>query len=186
VAEDIPDGVSVLIVDDEENLADMFAAYIHDVETVDVAYGGAAGKEAVDDSYDVVLLDRLMPPVPGDDVLEYMDAADIDCRVALVTAVDPDFDIVELSIDDYLVKPVSREELRTTVRRLARLGEFDERRQELTSKKSKRNALKIKKSPEELDASEKFDALEGEIEALEAEIESISQEIDVEDIDVPL
>lgn len=181
---DIPGDISVLVIDDEENLADMFAAYLADIDDVTVAYGGEAGIEALDGSHDVVLLDRLMPVVSGDDVVEYIEESGFDCRIALVTAVDPDFDIVDLDIDDYLVKPVTRDELRESVARLAQLSAFDRQVRTLTSKKSKRNALKSKKSPEELESSDRFDGLEGEIADLEAEIESIAAEVDVDDVDV--
>jgi len=78
----------------------------HEVRT---AYSGEEALEKVDEDVDIVLLDRLLPDLPdlpGDEVLERVRERGLDCRVVMVTAVDPDFDIVELPVDEYIHKPV--------------------------------------------------------------------------------
>lgn len=170
----------VLIVEDETDLADMYAAYLPEYDT-DVAYGGEAALETLSEQYDVVLLDRRMPVVSGNEVLAGIEEEGFDCRVAMVTAVNPDFDIIDLRIDDYVVKPVTQDELRETVKRLLKLDEYNERMRELTSKKLKRNVLQLEKTRAELSESEDFDRLESEIDALESEIDSLADDLDVED-----
>ena len=80
----------------------------HDVRT---AYGGEEALEKADEDVDLVFLDRQMPDMSGDDVLERVRERGLDCRVVMVTAVDPDFDIVEMPFDDYLTKPVMRDDV---------------------------------------------------------------------------
>jgi two-component system response regulator AdeR len=174
---------SVLIVEDESDLADMYAAYLADSFDVSVVYGGQEALDVLDDTVDVVLLDRRMPVVSGNEVLAHMEDRGLDPRVALVTAVDPDFEIIDLQIDDYLVKPVAKDEMRETVERLLALSEYDQQMRKLTSKKLKRNVLEIEKTRPELAESEEFARLNEEIAALETEVDAIERELDVGNVD---
>jgi YesN/AraC family two-component response regulator len=99
----------------------------------------------------------------------------------MVTAVNPDFDIIDLRIDDYVVKPVTRAQLRETVARLVTLDEYNERMQRLTSKKLKRNVLQVEKTRAALQDSEEFRQLAAEIEQLETEVDSLAAELDIDD-----
>lgn len=175
---------SVLIVEDEADLADMYGAYLDDEYDVTVVYGGEDAIETIGDGFDVVLLDRRMPVVSGNEVLAYVEEDGIESRVAMVTAVNPDFDIIDLRIDDYLVKPVSKTEMRETVRRLLKLDEYNEQMRKLTAKKLKRNVLKVEKTGAELEESEEFQRLNQEIESLETQIDEIAKDLDVEEIDM--
>jgi len=174
---------SVLIVEDEPELADMYSSYLRDSYTVEVAYGGQEALEQLDDTFDVVLLDRRMPVVSGNEVVAYMEDQGLDVRVALVTAVNPDFDIIDLRIDDYLVKPVRRAAMLETVDRLLTLEAYDEQMRKLTSKKLKRNVLKVEKTQPELEDSAEFDRLNEEIAKLEAQVDEIARELDVSNVD---
>ncbi|MEF8821451.1 MAG: response regulator [Halovenus sp.] len=172
---------SVLIIEDETELADMYAAYLPDDYDVEIADGGEAGLETLDDEYDLVLLDRRMPVVSGNEVLAAIEKRNLDCRVAMVTAVNPDFDIIDLRIDDYLVKPVTRAELTETVRRLLKLDEYNDRVNDLTSKKLKRNVLEVEKTQAELADNPEFERLNREIADLEQEVDELATELDIED-----
>jgi DNA-binding response OmpR family regulator len=173
---------TVLVVDDEQRAADTYANVLASEYDTRTAY---SGEEAVDlagtADFDVVLLDRRMPELTGDDVLAAIQQRASDCRVAMVTAVNPDFDIVELGIDDYIVKPVGREKLHETVDRLLALDAYDERQRELSSLKVKRNVLELEKSNAELADSDEFARLERRIAELEAELADMADELDVPD-----
>jgi len=178
------DAASVLVVEDEAELADMYGAYLGDLYDVDVVYGGQDALDALDDSYDVLLLDRRMPVVSGNEVLASLEDRGLDMRVAMVTAVNPDFDIIDLRIDDYLIKPVTKSDVRETVQRLLKLDEYDEQMRRLTSKKLKRNVLKVEKTGAELDESSEFEQLNREIRSLEQEVDAIAEELDVQNADM--
>ncbi|WP_327051910.1 response regulator transcription factor [Halomicrococcus gelatinilyticus] len=116
MANDAPDTVTVLVVDDEKEVADAYALRLRGYCDVETAYGGREALSIVDEStVDVVLLDRHMPGLSGDDVLAELADRGFDGRVVMVTAVDPDFGVLELPFDDYLCKPVDREDVRATV-----------------------------------------------------------------------
>ena len=176
-------GATVLVVEDERELADLYADYLRVEHHVDVAYSGEEAIEMVSERYDAVLLDRRMPVVSGNEVLVHIEEQGIETRVAMVTAVNPDFDIIDLGIDDYLVKPVTRQEVLDTVDRLMKINEYNERAQELTSKKLKRNVLEVEKTKAELQESDEFEELATEIAKLETEVESIADELEAENLE---
>ena len=108
----MPDeNATVLLVDDEPELVEIYEMWFEGAYTTRTAYGGRQALEAFDEDVDVVLLDRRMPGMSGDEVLERFREGDHDCPVVMVTAVEPDQGIVELPFDEYVVKPADRTEL---------------------------------------------------------------------------
>ena len=120
------DRATVLVVDDEPEFADVYALRLDRYETR-TAYGGREALEAVDDSVDVVLLDRRMPEVPGDEVLDRIRNTGYNCRVIVLTAVDPGLDIVEMHFDDHLCKPVKKPDLVAAIEQQLRVQHYDDR-----------------------------------------------------------
>jgi len=149
----------VLVVDDESDVADAYAAQLEGEYTVLTAYSGQEALETLDETVDVVLLDRRMPGLSGDDVLERIRDRDLDCRVAMVTAVDPDFDIIEMPFDAYITKPVSREDLFETIERLQTFQTYEEQFQELYRVMSKVATLRANKSETELAHNDAYQRL---------------------------
>lgn len=109
---------TILIIEDEVELAELYAELFEDDYEVRTAYSGKSGMKQFDSNVSLVLLDRRMPGYSGDEVLEDIREHEHDCPVAMLTAVDPDIDIVDMPFDEYLVKPIDQDELRDTVRRL--------------------------------------------------------------------
>ncbi|MFI6318619.1 response regulator transcription factor [Nonomuraea sp. NPDC050556] len=112
----------VLVVEDEERLADAIAQGLRlHAMAVDVAYDGQEALEVASYvSYDVVVLDRDLPEVHGDDVCrELVDRS----RILMLTAAGQIRDKVgglSMGADDYLVKPFAFAELVARIRTLAR------------------------------------------------------------------
>ncbi|MFB6300254.1 MAG: HalX domain-containing protein [Halobacteriales archaeon] len=172
---------TVLIVDDEPNVAEAYSLWLTDEYTVRTATGGEAALEALDATVDVVLLDRRMPDLTGDEVLERIRSDGYSCRVAMVTAVDPDFDIVDMAFDAYLVKPVTEEELNQTVEQLLRLSAYDQQAQEYFSLAARRATLEAEKTDRELDSNEEYAALTAELNALQDEMDKTIETLSDED-----
>lgn len=170
------DEFDVLVVDDEARLADLFAAWISTERSVETAYDGDDALSKMSDSVEVVLLDRRMPGLSGDDVLESMREAGYDCRVVMVTAVDPDFDIVEMGFDDYLVKPVSKDELLETIEAVSDRSSYEAAIQEYFALVSKKSLLEAEKAEHELENDERYIELLDRIETLGSDVDdSISE-----------
>ncbi|MFC7195211.1 response regulator transcription factor [Halosimplex aquaticum] len=167
----------MLVVEDETHLAELYTEYLDDEYDVRTAYGGVEALEMLSSDLDVVLLDRRMPIVSGNEVLAEIEERGLQCRVAMVTAVDPDFDIIDMGCDDYVVKPVTRDGLRAVVDRLMKLSEYNDRMRELTAKRLKRNVLEIEKTESELAESDMFRRLQREIEEMEEAVQGIADEL---------
>jgi len=170
----------VLVVDDEADIADAYALRLEldDDYEVETAYGGREAIEAVDDTFDVLLLDRRMPEVSGDEVLEHVREADIDCRAIMVTAVDPDFDIVEMPFDDYLCKPIDKEDLFEAIEQQLSFRSYDDALSEYMSISSKIAVLEAEKLPEELEENDEYQRLTSRADALQEQLDETVAEFD--------
>jgi DNA-binding response OmpR family regulator len=172
---------TVLVVDDEPSIADGHAARLSEQYDVQTAYRGADALEALDEEVDAVLLDRRMPGLSGDEVLEEIRRRNLPCRVAMATAVEPEFDIVEMGFDGYLVKPVSREALFETVETLVRRVEYDTQLQEFFSLASKVAVLRTEHDEATLAEHDEFDELTDRLEQLRAELDDLLAELPPEE-----
>jgi DNA-binding response OmpR family regulator len=115
----------VLVAEDHRRLADAIAEGLRNERiAVDVAYDGAdALAHVAVHEYDVVVLDRDLPGVHGDDVCRRLIADGGSGRVLMLTAASTIRDRVDglgLGADDYLTKPFDFAELVARVRALAR------------------------------------------------------------------
>ncbi|WP_193044489.1 two-component sensory transduction protein RegX [Mycolicibacterium baixiangningiae] len=117
---------SVLIVEDEESLADPLAFLLRKegFETTIVADGPSALAEFDRAGADIVLLDLMLPGMSGTDVCKQLRARS-SVPVIMVTARDSEIDKVvglELGADDYVTKPYSARELIARIRAVLRRG----------------------------------------------------------------
>lgn len=173
----------VLIVEDERNLADLYAKWVRDDYDVRTAYDGETALEELDDAVDVVLLDRRMPGLSGDAVLDRIREGSIDCRVAMVTAVKPDFDILELGFDDYLSKPASKDDLHAVVEELLARASYDQTLQEYYALVAKRATLRSEKRARELANNDRYQRITDQIEEYEAKLDLKEATMDRDDYD---
>jgi DNA-binding response OmpR family regulator len=156
----------VLVVDDDEAVADTYAMQLGEAYETRVVYGGEAALSAIDGSVDAVLLDRRMPEVSGDEVLERLRAAGHDCPVIMTTAVDPDLNILEMDFDDYLCKPILRETLLETLDQHLEVRGDGDRLDEFFRLVSKLSVLEEEKTRSELADSEEYEQLRRRAEEL--------------------
>ncbi|ELZ26179.1 response regulator with chey-like receiver domain and winged-helix DNA-binding domain [Halogeometricum pallidum JCM 14848] len=170
----------VLIVEDEPDLADLYATWLRENCRVRVAYGGHEALDQLDDDVDVVLLDRRMPDLSGDEALTEIRSRGFECRVAMVTAVEPDFDIVAMGFDDYLVKPVSKEALEETVDNLLLRNSYNDGVQELFSLASKKALLESEKEAAALEENDEYRELDARLSELRANLDETLRQFDEE------
>lgn len=117
--------MKVLVVEDHQDLADAIArALRRHALAVDLAGDGASALDKVaGSSYDVVVLDRDLPVVHGDDVCKTIARDEPATRVIMLTAsgaLDARVEGLAIGADDYLPKPFSMDELIARVRALGR------------------------------------------------------------------
>lgn len=100
----------VLVIEDDREMAEVVAIGLRNSGmAVDVAYDGLSGLERASTSdYDVIVLDRDLPGLHGDEVCGRLVSAGCRCRVLMLTAAAQAGDLVDglgLGADDYLSKP---------------------------------------------------------------------------------
>lgn len=121
----VPNGTTVLIVDDNEQNRELLEAFLEGVadRTRCAADGSAALEMVKQDPPDLILLDIMMPRMSGFQVCEALraDPATKGIPVIVVTALSEIGDVeraMDAGADDFLTKPVNRQELLVRVRAL--------------------------------------------------------------------
>lgn len=109
-----------MVVEDEQDLADLYECWLAEEYEVRVAYSGRAALEAADDAVDAVLLDWKMPGMSGPEVVRSLRDRGGTPAVAVASASSPESleGLAGLPVDTYLRKPIERDQLRDAVARL--------------------------------------------------------------------
>lgn len=169
---------TVLVVEDEPDLRETYIAALEREYDVRAASDGDEALEAVDDAVDVVFLDRRMPGTSGDEVLSELRDRGVDCRVVMVTAVEPDTDVLQMEFDEYLVKPVESDDLRSAVERMLARNAMEDRLREMFAVASKLATLESKLDISQQERSDRHQQLLDEFYTLREEVDVPGSEDD--------
>lgn len=115
----------LLIIDDDLQLADMLSEYLRpeDIELHTAASGVQGLAEAERDSFDLIILDVMLPGLSGFDVLRRFRESGGRTPVLMLTARGDDVDRIvglEMGADDYLPKPFNPRELLARIKAILR------------------------------------------------------------------
>lgn len=110
--------INILLIDDEKKICEFVKAYL-DKEgyKTDVAYNGNDAVDYLDNNqYDIVLLDRMLPDISGEEICRYIrnNCKLVNIAIIMLTAKTEDDDRIEgfeLGCDDYICKPFNVKEL---------------------------------------------------------------------------
>jgi DNA-binding response OmpR family regulator len=179
----------ILVVEDEQLLADAIAVGLRrEGMAVDVAYDGLSGHERVTvNEYDVLVLDRDLPGIHGDDVCRDVVADRPRVRVLMLTAATDVTDRVEglrLGADDYLGKPFAFAELVARVRALGRRSreaippilEWDGLRLDPARREVTRDGQPVRLGGKEFGVLEEFMRADGAVVSAEQLLEKVWDE----------
>ncbi|MFA6602401.1 MAG: response regulator transcription factor [Candidatus Shapirobacteria bacterium] len=117
--------MKVLIVEDEHRIASAIKKGLEQEKMVtDVAYDGVEGLDlAMEGSYDVILMDLMLPGMDGMKVVENLRNSQINTPILMLTArgqIEDKVNGLGVGADDYLTKPFAFEELLARIRALTR------------------------------------------------------------------
>ncbi|MBX0293928.1 response regulator [Haloarcula nitratireducens] len=118
---------TVLVVDDESDCRALYRIWLREAFDVMTAKDGVEALDQFDETVDVVILDREMSRKDGTEVATELAARDADAFVAMVSGVEPGTDLLEIPVDEYLQKPVGREDVLGLVDRAMALGQYRDR-----------------------------------------------------------
>lgn len=166
----------VLLVEDDRELAEAVATGLRRTQmTVDVAYDGEDGLErALVDSYDVIVLDRDLPGLHGDDVCARLVAEGVRSRVLMLTAagtIDDRVDGLGRGADDYLPKPFAFAELAARIQALFRRAQpaipprlvYLDLELDIGTRLARRNGRRLELGPKEFGVLELLLAAQGRV-----------------------
>jgi DNA-binding response OmpR family regulator len=164
---------TVLIVDDEPELATLYRTFLERTYSVETATSGEDTLEQVDEHVDVVVLDRRMPEMSGDEVLARLTEYGLDVQIAMLTAVEPERDIVDLPFDEYKTKPITRDELLALVEVLLERAKYDEQSQEFFSLAVKKATLEAVNEH----GSQEYEDVTGRLNEIREDIDMTLEEV---------
>ena len=154
----------LLVVDDEESIVTLLKYNLEQSGyTVDTAYDGVeALRKAQEVTYDLIVLDLMIPEIDGLEVCRKIRTEKIQVPILMLTAKDEEFDKVlglELGADDYMTKPFSPRELVARVKAIMRRVNYSG--QETEMEKIERKSIgHLTVYPENYEAYVKEEALE--------------------------
>ena len=168
---------TVMVVDDEETVAKSYVFFIEDEYDAFLAIGGEAALEKLNDDVDVVLLDRRMPEMHGHEVLQHINEGNYDCRVIIISGMDPDMDIVDYDYDAYHVKPILKEKLLNEINQVLLLDRYETLLEDYHRTVNRYCCLKSELDPLTKDESEPFQQLSDNISETQDEIHEVIEEM---------
>ena len=126
----------ILLVDDDQALSELLKEYLQAESFLcETAFTGPDGLQlATDNSYDLIILDIMMPGMTGIEVLKNLRKIDVETPILMLTAKGDDVDRIlglELGADDYVPKPCNPRELLARIKAILRrsqasMAEHDE------------------------------------------------------------
>lgn len=171
------EGENVLIVEDEESLAKLFAKQIGDEydTTVVTHAGNAIANISVETDY--VLLDRKLPGMSGDKVLEYIVSQPYDISVIIISAIDPDQNVIHQPYDEYITKTVDDGEIKEAMERVEKKNRFVELLGEYVKKAETWEVVQSNLSSAESDMDVDVGILEDDLDELADEFATLAVEL---------
>jgi two-component system response regulator AdeR len=160
----------VLIVEDESALVEIYTYWLQDEYEVRTATSGEEALEVVDREVDIMVLDRIMPGIRGDEVVDVIQDRGYDCKIVMATAVEPDTNLITSGVDVNLTKPISRDELTATVSRVLERPDYEDLEGEFFDLLSERATLKSN--------DDDCDKVDSQIDKLQTELDERTETID--------
>lgn len=101
-------------------LRESYAEWLFDTYRVATAEDAATALKTLDESIDVILLDRKLPDSKGEQLIPAIESRTPACQIAMMTSIGPEWDILEMDIKANITKPVREDDLGFLVDALCR------------------------------------------------------------------
>lgn len=165
------DSSTAIVVEDDDGLRQLYRLYLEDQYAVRaVGSGDAALDCATAVGPDIVLLDRDLPDMSGDEIARELRAAGVEAPISMVTGTPPDSTVAELPIQDYVRKPLDGDDFDALLGRLRAHREAPPAISALFAMLTRRARLESALDADELTDSDSFRKLNRRIEARQREV----------------
>lgn len=111
----MPADTTILLVEDNDDLAALYQRYLADTYEVWLAQTGQAALKQATPAVDLILLDYKLPDMLGTDVQEQLRSADLTMPIVLISGTDPDFISLDTEPAAWLTKPFYKEDVQQTI-----------------------------------------------------------------------
>lgn len=181
----------ILIVEDDSAERELYEEMLKNQYDILKAKNGEKALEKISSEINLIMLDRKMPGLTGDQVLEKIrnneDPKIREIPTIMLTALNADLDIINMGFDDYLNKPVSPKQLREKIQETLSLNKYSQNLNDYFSLVNKKNTLQDSLPEKELTENEKYQKLIKQIEEkrkqIDEEITDIMEKIPVDATD---
>ena len=167
----------VVIIEDEESLAELFSKRLDDEYNATIATHAGNGIAEIDAETDYVLLDRKLPGMSGDRVLEYIVDQPYDINVIIISAIDPDQNVIHQPYDEYITKTVDEGEIQDAIDRVEVKNRFVELLSQYVKKAETWEVVRSDLNTAESDADVDLGMIESELDEIAEEFATISSEL---------
>lgn len=167
---------TVLIVEDDRELAEEYAGWLADCETR-IATDAEAAYELLDRDVDVVLLDQSLPDTPSAEVVGGIRTRGGNPQIGLLSGIEADSEVWHLDIDEYVPRPVTRDELRETVERLDDRKAVTGAVEKYLTLVARKRSLEARRDSADLADDERYRELTGELAARRQQITTLLSQL---------
>lgn len=168
----VGDKMSILVAEDNPDCRDLYSIWLGDDHDLQLTTDGTEAREKLDETVDLLFLDRDMPGQSGTEVAHEVRSMACDPYVVMVSSMDPDFDIVDVPIDRYVQKPVAESDLQSVVEQCRAQETYQEALDEYFALTAKLATIEAEKDKEELTASDEYDRLRERVAQKRMEVDS--------------
>jgi DNA-binding response OmpR family regulator len=170
---------SILAVDDSQDFRTLYYLWFGSDHEIRTATNGVEALERIDSDIDVVLLDREMPRNDGIETARELRRRGYDVPIIMISGVKPDTDLLTIPVDDYLQKPVQRDEVVAAMRCVQNRLEYQTRYRRLLALDTRLRIVSVTVGTQALSEKVAY----GEIKAaVEHGRETLEQSVDQADI----
>ncbi|MFC6976268.1 response regulator [Halomicroarcula sp. GCM10025709] len=146
----------VMVADDDPDLRECYRLWLGESYDVVAVADGDAVLERLDDTVDVLLLDREMPETSGKTVAAELAAGPYDPGVLMISGVEPTVDLLDIPVDEYLTKPVGRDAVLRSIERVGVVAQAPSEVRELFALASRAGTLDATVEQGRLDECEEY------------------------------
>jgi CheY-like chemotaxis protein len=168
----VGDPTTILVAEDNADCRYLYSIWLGEEYAVRLAPDGTTALERLDSAVDILFLDRDMPGPTGTEVAREVAASPYDPYVVMVSSMDPDFDIAEMPIDQYVQKPFERGKLRSVIEQCRTQEEYRSALDDFFSLTAKLAAIEAKTPESVLAESDEYERLRERVAAKREEVDS--------------